>query len=63
MVNEMSYKIVVDSCCEIPEVYKKDARFGIVSLGLEVGDYHIMDDESFDQKEFLAKQGIHALYD
>ncbi len=55
MVNEMSYKIVVDSCCEIPEVYKKDARFGIVSLGLEVGDYHIMDDESFDQKEFLAK--------
>ncbi|MCI6553754.1 MAG: DegV family protein [Lachnospiraceae bacterium] len=51
----MSYKIVVDSCCEIPEVYKKDARFGIVSLGLEVGDYHIMDDESFDQKEFLAK--------
>lgn len=51
----MSYKIVVDSCCELPEEYKKDARFQSVSLGLEVGDYQIMDDESFDQKEFLKK--------
>lgn len=51
----MSYKIVVDSCCELPEEYKKDARFEIVPLGLEVGDYRIMDDEKFNQKEFLAK--------
>lgn len=51
----MGYKIVVDSCCELPEEYKKDARFEIVPLGLEVGDYRIMDDEKFNQKEFLAK--------
>jgi len=51
----MSYKIVVDSCCELPEEYKKDARFEIVPLGLEVGDYRIMDDENFNQKEFLEK--------
>lgn len=51
----MSYKIVVDSCCELPEEYKKDARFEIISLGLEVGDYQIMDDEHFNQKEFLEK--------
>lgn len=51
----MSYKIVVDSCCELPEEYKKDARFEIVSLGLEVGEYQIMDDENFNQKEFLEK--------
>ena len=51
----MGYKIVVDSCCELPEEYKKDKRFEIVALGLEVGDYHVMDDENFNQKEFLEK--------
>ncbi len=51
----MSYKIIVDSCCELPEELKKDPRFEIVPLGLEVGDYRIQDDESFDQAEFLKK--------
>ena len=51
----MSYKIVVDSCCELPEEYKKDARFQIIPLGLQVGDWHIMDDENFNQAEFLQK--------
>ena len=51
----MSYKIVVDSCCDLPEEYRKDPRFEMVPLGLEVGDYHIMDDENFNQKEFLEK--------
>lgn len=51
----MSYKIVVDSCCELPEKYKNDRRFQIVPLGLEVGDYVIQDDENFDQKEFLRQ--------
>lgn len=51
----MSYKIVVDSCCELPEQYKKDARFQSVPLGLEVGEYQIMDDENFNQAEFLAQ--------
>lgn len=51
----MSYKIVVDSCCELPENLKKDPRFEIVPLGLEVGDYQILDDETFNQAEFLRK--------
>lgn len=51
----MSYKIVVDSCCELPEEYKNDNRFQIVPLGLEVGNYEILDDENFNQKEFLEK--------
>lgn len=51
----MSYKIVVDSCCELPEQYKKDSRFQSIPLGLEVGDYQILDDENFNQKEFLQK--------
>lgn len=51
----MSYKIVVDSCCELPENYKNDSRFQIIPLGLEVGDYVIQDDGNFNQKEFLQK--------
>lgn len=51
----MGYKIVVDSCCELPGNYKNDSRFEIVPLGLEVGDYIIQDDENFNQKEFLQK--------
>ncbi len=50
----MSYKIVVDSCCELPIDLKKDARFESVPLTLIVGDvYEKEDDENFDQKEFL----------
>lgn len=57
----MAYKIVVDSCCELPENHKKDSRFQIVPLGLEVGDYVIEDDESFDQKTFLKKVADYPL--
>ncbi len=51
----MSYKIVADSCCEFPNEFADDPRYENVALGLEVGDELIMDDETFDQKQFLAK--------
>ena len=51
----MSYKIVVDSCCELPEELREDKRFETVPLSLSVGDYHILDDDDFDQAEFLHK--------
>lgn len=51
----MRYKIVVDSCCELPETLSGDKRFERVPLNLEVGDYHIPDDESFNQAEFLRR--------
>ena len=51
----MSYKIVVDSCCELPEKYHGDERYEIVPLGLEVEGKLIMDDESFDQADFLKR--------
>ena len=57
----MSYKIIVDSCCELPEKYKKDPAVQIVPLGLEVGDYRIEDDENFNQKEFLEKVAAYPL--
>lgn len=55
----MSYKIIVDSCCELPEQYIKDERFQFIPLGLEVGDYQILDDEHFDQAEFLAQVAMY----
>lgn len=51
----MSYKIILDSCGELPEELKQDERFVRVPLGLDVGGWQIWDDESFDQKLFLEK--------
>lgn len=51
----MSYKIVVDSCCELPEELMNDPRFERVPLGLEVGEYRITDDDNFNQADFLKK--------
>ncbi|KAI4452641.1 DegV domain-containing protein [Eubacterium plexicaudatum ASF492] len=51
----MSYKIIVDSCGELPEQLKQDARFQSVPLELDVDDYHVVDDETFCQEEFLRK--------
>lgn len=51
----MSYKIIVDSCGELPERLKKDGHFQTVSLEIFVDDYHIVDDETFDQAEFLRR--------
>lgn len=51
----MSYKIVLDSCGELPASLLGDTRFERVPLGLEVGEYCIQDDENFNQAEFLKK--------
>ncbi len=51
----MSFRIVVDSCCDLPEEYRKDDRFKIVPLILQIDDYTIVDDETFDQADYLAK--------
>lgn len=49
----MSYRIVVDSCCDLTPEYKKDEHFVVVPLTLEVGNRSIIDDEMFNQQEFL----------
>lgn len=49
------YKIVVDSCGELPEELKKDGHFETVSLELEVDGYRIKDDETFNQLDFLRR--------
>lgn len=55
MDSYMSYKIVVDSCCELPKELLENPGYQRVPLSLEVGGYHIQDDETFDQKDFLKK--------
>ncbi len=49
----MSYKIVVDSCCDLTEELKSDSHFHIIPLTLQVGETYITDDEHFDQARFL----------
>ena len=56
----MEYKIIVDSCCELPENLKKDERFERIPLGLEVGDYHVLDDENFDQQTVVKRGTLQA---
>lgn len=51
----MSYKVIVDSCGELTEEMKESGIFETASLGIEVDDYHIIDDETFDQAEFLRR--------
>ncbi len=51
----MSYRIVVDSCGELTEEMKKSGHFVTASLTLQVDEYTIVDDETFDQADFLKK--------
>ena len=50
----MSYKIVVDSCGELTEEMKRSGYYETASLSIDIDEHHIVDDETFDQKRFLA---------
>lgn len=49
----MKYKIIVDSCGELTEEMKASGVFETASLEIQVGEHHIVDDETFDQAQFL----------
>lgn len=49
----MSYKIIVDSCGELTDEMKASGFFETASLKIDVNGHHIIDDETFDQAEFL----------
>ena len=51
----MSYKIAIDSCGELLEEWKNDDRYVSVPLTLMVDGETIIDDESFDQADFLRR--------
>lgn len=51
----MNYKIVGDSCCDLPKKMRENKHFSLVPLTLMVDNYTIIDDETFDQADFIKK--------
>lgn len=51
----MSFKVVIDSCGELTEEMKASGHFETASLTMQIDEYTIVDDETFDQADFLAK--------
>lgn len=49
----MTYKIIGDSCLDLTEELKKDSRFQMIPLTLQVGSATVVDDETFDQRNFI----------
>ena len=49
------YKIIIDSCGELSEEMKADGHYENVALTLQLGQEEIVDDETFDQADFLKK--------
>ena len=50
-----SYLVVIDSCGELTEDMKASGHFVSAPLTLDVDQYHFVDDETFDQLEFLKR--------
>lgn len=51
----MKYKIAVDSCGELTPRLQADPHFESVALTLNIDGYEIIDDETFDQADFLRR--------
>ena len=51
----MEYRIIIDSCGDLTPEMKADPHIVSVPLTLRVGDVEIIDDETFDQLDFLQK--------
>ena len=51
----MLYKIIGDSCMDLTEELKLDPHFQMIPLTLQIGDYKVTDDETFNQADFLQK--------
>lgn len=51
----MSYQIIADSCGDFTEEMKRNPVFKTVPLTLEIGSYSILDDEQFDQLDFIQR--------
>lgn len=49
----MSYRIILDSCGELTEEMKASGHYETASLQISVSGHQIVDDETFDQAEFL----------
>lgn len=51
----MSYKIIGDSCTDLNEELRRQGRFTIVPLSIDIDGHLIRDDETFNQQDFLRR--------
>ena len=51
----MKVRFIGDSCCEFPPDFKEKYDCVSVPLTIEIGDHIIVDDETFDQADFLRR--------
>lgn len=51
----MSYKIIGDSCTDLPSYLENDKNIICIPLTIHVGEDTIIDDETFNQKELIDK--------
>ena len=49
----MSFKLIVDSCCDLTPAQLREECFVKVPLTIRVGNHTIVDDDTFDQGELL----------
>ncbi len=49
------YKIVIDSCGELTQELKEDGHYVNVPLEMDINGYRVVDDETFDQADFLKR--------
>ena len=56
----MGYKILIDSCGEIPQSLMSTGVVENIPLSIMVEDETIIDDETFDQKSFLEMEKARA---
>lgn len=51
----MNYKIIVDSCCDLPDEYRKNEHFQIASLTIDIDGFKMVDDDTLNQKTLIQK--------
>lgn len=51
----MAYKIIVDSCTDLTKELKEDKKICTVPLTIHIDEHTVVDDETFNQKDFLEK--------
>lgn len=51
----MSFRIVVDSCCDLTPSLRRDGSFVSVPLSIQIENHTVTDDTSFDQSDLLRR--------
>lgn len=54
----MNYKILVDSCCDLPKEVRKLPQFEVVPLTIDLNGEHFVDDETFDTQAYIKKMKL-----